>query len=149
MKHPQSLEAGFRSISNQFPPRNERASRSTEARRDRGANNKRLPCSEAALVAFTAPIARHNSEVHETPEPTRDGDGVPRVVSRGQLPGCLPSGHDLDSMLTPEQFCTWQDVTRDWFSARKNNLPGVVIHSRKMVRIHPRTYLERSTKGTK
>jgi hypothetical protein len=68
----------------QFPPQKERASRSTEARRDRGANSNRLPRAEAALVAFSAPIAQHNSEVHETSKPTRGGDGVPKIVLCGQ-----------------------------------------------------------------
>lgn len=60
-----------------------------------------------------------------------------------QKPGCLPKGFNLDSMLTPDQFCVWQQVKRDWFKARIHTLPGVVAHSRKMVRIHPRTYLEK------
>lgn len=62
-----------------------------------------------------------------------------------QKPGCLPQGYTLDSMLTPEQFCVWQQVGVDWFSRRQAKLPGVIAHSRKMVRIHPRTYIE----GTK
>jgi hypothetical protein len=130
-----------------FPVRKERASRSTESRRDRGANNKRLTCSESALVAFTAPIAGQKPEAHETSEPTRDGEGVPTVLPCGQLPGCLPNGYDLDSMLTPDQFCLWQGFTRAWFGTYKSSMPGVVSHTREMVRIHPRTYLEKSVKG--
>lgn len=118
-----------------------------EPRRDRGANNKRLPCTEAAPVAFSVPISERIPEVHKTSKPTRDGEGVPKVALCGQLPGCLPFGYDLDSMLTPEQFCIWQQVSRDWFAARKDKLPGVIEHTREMVRIHPRTYLEKSTKG--
>lgn len=63
-----------------------------------------------------------------------------------QLPGCLPRGFTLDSALTVEQFCRWQQVSRDWFKARKRKLAGVQIHSRKMVRIHPRTFLEKGSK---
>lgn len=48
-------------------------------------------------------------------------------------------------MLTPQQFCAWQQVTRRWFSARSSTLPGVVIESRKQIRIHPRTYLDKRT----
>lgn len=120
---------------------------SNEPRRDRGANNKRLPCSEAALVAFAAPIAGTQPKVHEISEPTRDGKGVPKVVPCDQLPGCLPTGYDLDSMLTPEQFCIWQQCSREWLGANKSVLPGIVSHSREMLRVHPRTYLEKSMKG--
>lgn len=110
----------------------------------RGANNKRLTCSESELVSFAAPIAGQKPEAHETSEPTRDGEGVPKVLPCSQLPGCLPPGADLDTLLTPEEFCTWQRCGRNWFSARKHSLAGVINHSRDMVRIHPRTYLEKS-----
>lgn len=63
------------------------------------------------------------------------------MTSPAQTPGCLPAGFDMDSMLTPAQFCTWQNVSRQWFSSRLRLLPGVCKHSRQMVRIHPRTYL--------
>ena len=68
-----------------FPPQKAPASGVTEARRDDGAHNQSLPCSEAELVSFTAPIARHTPDAHETPKLTRDGNGVLKVVSRGQL----------------------------------------------------------------
>lgn len=64
-----------------------------------------------------------------------------------QRRGCLPEGFDLDSMLTPEQFCIWQQVSRQWLTARKSSLPGVSIRGRNMVRIHPRTYIDRAVKG--
>jgi hypothetical protein len=118
-----------------------------EPRRDRGANNKRLTRSESAPVAFTAPIAGTQLEAHETSEPTRDGEGVPKVVPCGQLPGSLPKGATLDSLLTREEFCIWQRKALNWFSAHGKRLPGVISHTRKAVRIHPRTYLENSTKG--
>jgi hypothetical protein len=121
-----------------------------EPRRDRGANNKRLPVSEAALVAFAAPIAGAQPEVHETlnPNPTRDGqgEGVPMAVPCGQLPGCLPNGFTLDSLLTREQFCIWRGVSLEWLKARIGLLPGMVNESRQNPRVHPRTYLEKSTK---
>lgn len=63
-------------------------------------------------------------------------------VTSGQVPGCLPPGFNLDSMLTPDQFCEWQQVSRAWWSKRSATLPGVKRVSRSMVRIHPRTYLE-------
>jgi hypothetical protein len=63
-----------------------------------------------------------------------------------QIPGCLPPGYDLDSLLTPEQYCIWQQCCRAWFSARKHHMRGVIIHSRDMVRVHPRTYLDKSLK---
>jgi hypothetical protein len=131
----------------QFPPQKERASRSTEVRRDRGANNKRLPRTEAAPVAFSAPIAAHTPEAHETLNPTRDGEGVPKVVRGGQLPGCLPPGFDLDSFLTKQEFCIWRRVTMQWLKPRLCLMHGVVRETRQSVRIHPRTYLELSVKS--
>jgi hypothetical protein len=59
-----------------------------------------------------------------------------------QSPGCLPHGYDLDSMLTPEQFCVWAQIKRDWFTANLKRIAGVKIYSRKTIRIHPRTYIE-------
>lgn len=64
-----------------------------------------------------------------------------------QRPGCLPQGATLDSLLTREEFCIWQRCGLNWFSARRSRLPGVVSLTRKMTRIHPRTYLEKQTKG--
>jgi hypothetical protein len=63
-----------------------------------------------------------------------------------QIPGCLPEGYDLDSMLTPEQFCIWQQVGRAWFSRRSCTLPGVIRRSREFVRIHPRTFLSKTVR---
>lgn len=63
-----------------------------------------------------------------------------------QLPGCLPEGYTLDSMLTPEQFCTWQQVKPTWL-ARRPRLFGRLKESREMQRIHPRTYLAKKVKG--
>jgi hypothetical protein len=115
------------SASKQFPPQKELTSGSTGSRRDRGAHSKRLPRTEVPLV----------------------DEGVPKVVRGGQLPGCLPSGATLDTLLTPDEFCIWQRCCRKWFSARRHGLPGVIAHSRDMVRIHPRTYLEKAMKGTR
>ena len=69
----------------QFPPRKAPASGVTEARRGDGAHSQSLPCTEAEPVSFSAPIARHTPDAHETPKLTRDGNGVLKVVSRGQL----------------------------------------------------------------
>lgn len=132
-----------------FPVRKERASRSIEHRRDRGANSKRLPCIEAASVAFDVPIAERMPAVHKTSKPTCDGEGVPTVALCGQLPGCLPAGYDLDSMLTREEFCIWQRVKKSWLRPRLCRLPGVVRYSRKNIRIHVRTYLDKAVKGVR
>ena len=61
-----------------------------------------------------------------------------------QLPGCLPEGYTLDSMLTPQQFCVWQGITTRWWSARRKTLPGVHVQSRQHIRIHPRTYIAKA-----
>ena len=145
--NPQSLAASPGKPRVQFPSQKELASGSTRTRRDRGANNQRLPVSEAAPAAFAVPIAQHTSEAHETSNPTRDGDGVPTSVLRGQLPGCLPPGYDLDSLLTVQQFAIWRQKSLERV---RNELPitkGVVGNTQKDRRIHPRTYLERSMKG--
>lgn len=53
----------------------------------------------------------------------------------------------LDRLLTPDQFCAWAGVGRRWFSARVDRLPGVVMHSRQFIRVHPRTYLAATTQS--
>lgn len=68
-----------------FPVRKATASVAIEPRRDRGANNQRLPVSEAALVAFAVPIAGQLPEAHETLTPTRDGEGVLGGLPCGQV----------------------------------------------------------------
>ena len=63
-----------------------------------------------------------------------------------QIPGCLPEGYDLDSLLTLEQFAIWRQVS---VSTVRNELPltkGVIKWSREDVRIHPRTHLEAHVK---
>ena len=61
-----------------------------------------------------------------------------------QISGCLPEGFNLDSMLTPKQFCRWVQKSADWFAAHRRALPGVIAHTRQAVLVHPRTYLEKS-----
>jgi hypothetical protein len=57
---------------------------------------------------------------------------------------------DMDSLLTPAQFAEWIGQSEVWVRKRLGILPGVIRESREVVRIHPRTYLERRTKkGTK
>lgn len=131
---------------NQFPVQ-EAVATAHEPRRDRGANNNRLPCAEAPLAGFSAPIAAHTPEAHETSNPPRDGEGVPKVVRGGQLPGCLPDGFTLDSLLTVEQFAIWRQKSVDRVRRELPVTKGVIGSSMKDRRIHPRTYLERSVKG--
>ena len=50
---------------------------------------------------------------------------------------------DLDALLTPEQFAQWVGESELWVRRRLASLPGVIRESRKHVRIHPRTYLEK------
>jgi hypothetical protein len=59
-----------------------------------------------------------------------------------QIPGCLPHGYDLDSLLTVEQFSVWQQSPESTTRKRLSVTPGVIRQSRKSVRIHPRTFLE-------
>jgi hypothetical protein len=64
-----------------------------------------------------------------------------------QLPGCLPRGFGLDSLLTVEQFAAWRQVAESTVRAALPITKGVIKRSREDVRIHPRTYLEKSTQG--
>jgi len=59
-----------------------------------------------------------------------------------QLPGNLPEGASLDSVLTVEQFAAWQQTPVATIRKKLAVMPGVIRESRKHVRIHPRTYLE-------
>jgi hypothetical protein len=68
------------------------------------------------------------------------------MITPKQKPGCLPEGCDLDSLITPAQFCMWRQVSESWLKARKHNLPGIVQTSRNDAVIHPRTFLEVSAR---
>ena len=64
-----------------------------------------------------------------------------------QKPGCLPRGYTLDSLLTPEQFAVWRQIEPSTARLQiRARLFPVVRHSRESIRIHPRTFLERSLK---
>lgn len=68
------------------------------------------------------------------------------MTTTRQRPGCLPPGKTEDSILTREEFRIWQGFTEGWLSKHIRRLPGVIRESKKVVRIHPRTYLERRLK---
>jgi hypothetical protein len=53
---------------------------------------------------------------------------------------------DLDALLTPAEFGCWIGETESWVRRRLASLPGVIRESRKHIRIHPRTYLEKRLK---
>ena len=56
---------------------------------------------------------------------------------------------NLDALLTPAEFGRWIGETESWVRRRLASLPGVIRESRKHIRIHPRTYLEkRLNKGS-
>jgi hypothetical protein len=70
------------------------------------------------------------------------------MFSPEQKPGCLPEGFGLDSMLTPEQFATWQQAPIIAVRRRLiGGMPGAIKESRKCFRIHPRTYLSAKLGG--
>ena len=50
---------------------------------------------------------------------------------------------NLDDLLTPAQFAIWIGESESWVRRRLASLPGVIRESRKHIRIHPRTYLEK------
>ena len=49
---------------------------------------------------------------------------------------------DLDRPMTLAEFARWLGVEEGWVRRRLRLLPGVIIESREMVRVHARTYLE-------
>ena len=55
----------------------------------------------------------------------------------------VPTGVNLDDLLTPAQFAVWVGESEYWVRRRLASLPGVIREGRKHVRIHPRTYLEK------
>ena len=66
---------------------------------------------------------------------------MPRII--GQLPGCLPRGFTLDSLLTVQQFAVWRQKSVDAVKAELRLLKKCVFQqSQKDRRIHPRSFLE-------
>jgi hypothetical protein len=61
-----------------------------------------------------------------------------------QIPGCLPPGMDLDSLLTVPQCAVWHQVPESTLRLRLPLMKGVIHNSREDIRVHPRTYLERT-----
>ncbi len=49
---------------------------------------------------------------------------------------------DLDRPMTIPEFARWIGVKQCWVRRRLRLLPGVIVESREVVRIHPRTYLD-------
>jgi hypothetical protein len=50
---------------------------------------------------------------------------------------------NLDDLLSPAQFGRWIGESESWVRRRLGSIPGVIRESRKHIRIHPRTYLEK------
>lgn len=50
---------------------------------------------------------------------------------------------DLDALLTVAQFAAWQQTPERSVRRRLASMPGVIRETRELVRIHPRTYLEK------
>jgi len=67
-------------------------------------------------------------------------------VTIPQIPGCLPKGYDLDSLLTPEQFAAWQQLAESTVRGMIPSMAGVIKRTRENIRIHPRTFLETNLK---
>lgn len=67
------------------------------------------------------------------------GDGA-------QIPGSLPRGFTLDSLLTVEQFAVWRQKAVETVRDELPTTAGVIKRTKKDQRIHPRTYLEQSMK---
>lgn len=63
-----------------------------------------------------------------------------------QIPGCLPEGYDENSLLTPEQFAVWTQISIRTVRNRLAITAGLVRRSRRDQRIHVKTYLTRSLK---
>ncbi|MDE2106338.1 MAG: hypothetical protein KGL39_54465 [Patescibacteria group bacterium] len=63
-----------------------------------------------------------------------------------KIPGSLPRGYTLDSLLTVDQFAKWQQVADSTARSAMPTMKGVIRRSREWQRIHPRTYLELTLK---
>jgi hypothetical protein len=63
-----------------------------------------------------------------------------------QLPGCLPEGYSLDSLLTVEQFAMWRRLSVLVARRKLPITPGVIRYSKRDIQIHPRTYLDKKLK---
>lgn len=100
---------------------------------------------EVAKNKYGETTSRLTLKEFGTSEPPDETD--PTVVRCGQLPGCLPAGYSLDSLLTREEFCIWRRVSLEWLKPRVRILPGVVMESQKVFKIHPRSYLDKTVKG--
>jgi hypothetical protein len=52
--------------------------------------------------------------------------------------------------MTLSGFAKWLGIGEEWVRKRLRLLPGVIVESREMVRVHPMTYLDaRLRKGTR
>ena len=66
-----------------------------------------------------------------------------------QIPGCLPKGYNLDSLLTVEQFAIWRQKSLQRVRHQIPITKGVVGYTQQDRRIHPRTFLELTIKGAR
>jgi len=57
-----------------------------------------------------------------------------------QIPGCLPEGYTLDSILSAEQWCIWMGYSQAYGRKVLRQEKGV-LRDRKKPRVHVRTYL--------
>lgn len=64
-----------------------------------------------------------------------------------QLPGCLPRGYSLDSMLEPEQCAVWLQIPERELGDkyRHGKIPAAKI-GHKTIRYNPRTILAANVK---
>lgn len=64
-----------------------------------------------------------------------------------QVPGTLPRGFNLDSLLTVEQFALWRQKSVETVRDELPTTKGVMTRTRQDCRIHPRTFLELTLKA--
>jgi|GEM_PF-2827795 len=69
-----------------------------------------------------------------------------KITFAEQLPGCLPEGYTLDSLLTVSQFAIWRQISPLTASRKFDVTAGAIKSGQVDRRIHPRTFLELSTK---
>lgn len=64
-----------------------------------------------------------------------------------QIPGCLPKGYTLDSMLEPKQCAKWLNIHERELGEkyRKGTIPAAKLGHRTL-RFHPRTILAANVK---
>ncbi|MDE2106536.1 MAG: hypothetical protein KGL39_55490 [Patescibacteria group bacterium] len=130
-----------------YPPLVEHASCSNGTPSGARPNNDALRQDSAPSGAMSTGRRRQDEAEHDTTVANRAAAIVPPNPPLAvQIPGCLPPGYSLDSLLTVSQFALWRQKDIETVRGELPTTKGVIRRTRKDVRIHPRTFLELTLK---